>query len=1130
MWASVYISPVLVRRYLFLLTVRPPAKLAGTGALSRSVWSLNLCDSELIALPLPCGHARQLRAPYVSSANASAERNCIKRECTASQPISSINMCLQHKALYYVAKSVIDEDLQADIDRLTEEGDAESDITRRIDTFPELFAKLNALGGRWAARLQVLRRIEDANGTQPSLRLDLINEAETRFKQTVLGRGNETFAEGINQPIVDFSEDLLIIDATFGMDWGYTTYRALGPHYTIFYSLDFVQQYVNVSLCCKTLGWMGMGWLDPARAGGPLMQDTDMVVAYVKDGQAGIEDRFARWIEEPLKDGVLGTSGKEWCPDDACNPGFSLVQFRRKFMTEDISDIVLPVKASKIGIIFSFAKTDPFESYLEQHLPTSTGYIDIAWNLVCDPGLYFDITVTEPRQPAPAVVFGCGVWSYEVVLRQQAGKTWVVKGSRTITGVSMPLQVQLSASNYVMICVKNKKGDVTCPDVDKGNETGQANAKPCKRGFTTFTAGATQEFACVCPGPSLTVPSGRYHVDTCGGTPRTDARGALRACAQLGDCVECPEGMMCEGARDVTNASEPAVRERIAAFCSSYAFADTEDRPDAACDHAPPKLLPGYWSSPDDPLSVYTCASEFHCRGGPPGEVCASGRRDVACGKCKENYHGGDQGTCIPCESTDMVPGILALTACVLVAIAVSIRMRSHLTKNSKAVLSLGIILSQAGVPSHEESLRGDSVVLSGFVYWRSVFSDLTMVWEEPVKTLLELMQLVNLDLSILRIQCMVGNEEPALSVLMTLGGTKNKTHDEGGRVRTKSATKRALPVEITRHPNTYDATMTCRFLILSPFPRLRILLTLPLLCILGGLMGWVLSRYKGESFSWPRYLNVVGLLVMFGYLAVCMALSRPIHCVSNPNGTQSMKSFPAQVCWTDSHTPAAIEAIVGLAVFGLGFLAYIMQVVWRYPSLVDTGHGLKLLTQYHFLFNRFGSHAYYWGPYFILQKLLVAIVPIVFADSAIVQIMLLSLLMVIYLATCCHVKPWATVLANLADVFLNMGLMLMLLIAAFLSDSAGRDTRSRLSVILVIMLLKICLSISSLAGYAVYKKLFPGKMYDYFLCHHKAGAGTLCRWLKTEMLKQSKNRAKVFLDSDELEGLAETWLKDGLS
>ncbi|CAE7719599.1 unnamed protein product [Symbiodinium pilosum] len=112
--------------------------------------------------------------------------------------------------------------------------------------------------------------------------------------------------------------------------------------------------------------------------------------------------------------GALGRSGKEWCPDDKCDPGFSLVQFRRKFFTEDASDIVLPVKASKIGIIFSFAKSDPFETYLEQHFPTSTGYIDIAWNLVCDPGFFFDITVTDCKpcergffRPANTSVFTC---------------------------------------------------------------------------------------------------------------------------------------------------------------------------------------------------------------------------------------------------------------------------------------------------------------------------------------------------------------------------------------------------------------------------------------------------------------------------------------------------------------------------------------------------------------------------------------------------------------------------------------------------------------------------------------------------------------------------------------------------
>ncbi|CAE7810869.1 unnamed protein product, partial [Symbiodinium sp. CCMP2456] len=99
--------------------------------------------------------------------------------------------------------------------------------------------------------------------------------------------------------------ELLLIHANFAMDWGYANQRSLGPHYTIFYSPDFVQQSVNVALCAKTHGWMGIGWLDPNRAGGPLMQDTDMVVAFVKDGQAGVQDRFARWIEEPLKDELL---------------------------------------------------------------------------------------------------------------------------------------------------------------------------------------------------------------------------------------------------------------------------------------------------------------------------------------------------------------------------------------------------------------------------------------------------------------------------------------------------------------------------------------------------------------------------------------------------------------------------------------------------------------------------------------------------------------------------------------------------------------------------------------------------------------------------------------------------------
>lgn len=56
----------------------------------------------------------------------------------------------------------------------------------------------------------------------------------------------------------------------------------------------------------------------------------------------------------------------------------------------------------------------------------------------------------------------------------------------------------------------------------------------------------------------------------------------------------------------------------------------------------------------------------------------------------------------------------------------------------------------------------------------------------------------------------------------------------------------------------------------------------------------------------------------------------------------------------------------------------------------------------------------------------------------------------------------------------------------------------------------------------ALWKRFHPGKNYNFFLCHHKAGAAVLCRWLKSEMLQQSGGKVRVFLDSDELEGLAD--------
>ena len=177
----------------------------------------------------------------VANANATAERQCSKRECSASQPslgevpfrseaidalgvsqqdsmdrISHLNMCNQHSALYFIAKSLVTQELSSQIERLTHEGTTDSDVAERLTVFPTLFAELNALGGRWSALDVVFEHtMIDANGTSPGLRSELILESEMFFSQRLLSAGQQTFADGMSVPI-EGSEDLLIIQAIFG--------------------------------------------------------------------------------------------------------------------------------------------------------------------------------------------------------------------------------------------------------------------------------------------------------------------------------------------------------------------------------------------------------------------------------------------------------------------------------------------------------------------------------------------------------------------------------------------------------------------------------------------------------------------------------------------------------------------------------------------------------------------------------------------------------------------------------------------------------------------------------------------------------------------------------------------------
>lgn len=81
-----------------------------------------------------------------------------------------------------------------------------------------------------------------------------------------------------------------------------------------------------------------------------------------------------------LEDLAPSNPPKEWCPDAKCSPGFTLVQFRKRFKSEDAWDVQLTSRLTKVLIIFSFAIDDPTEFEMLQHAATSTGYGALLWN------------------------------------------------------------------------------------------------------------------------------------------------------------------------------------------------------------------------------------------------------------------------------------------------------------------------------------------------------------------------------------------------------------------------------------------------------------------------------------------------------------------------------------------------------------------------------------------------------------------------------------------------------------------------------------------------------------------------------------------------------------------------------
>ncbi|CAL1151686.1 unnamed protein product [Cladocopium goreaui] len=284
-------------------------------------------------------------------------------------------------------------------------------------------------------------------------------------------------------------------------------------------------------------------------------------------------------------------------------------------------------------------------------------------------------------------------------------------------------------------------------------------------------------------------------------------------------------------------------------------------------------------------------------------------------------------------------------------------------------------------------------------------------------------------------------------------------------------------------------------------------------------LVFFLISHWRGRRLSLDAFFNLSGILIFALFISISLVVLDPLRCLKNPDGSMSMVSNPGILCFdSGEHTGLAILAFLGILAYPVAILTWATYTTLRYPARVASGRGLQLVQRHRFLFQRFKTERYYYGALLLWRNLLVAVFPVIFGFIPEVQLQVLGLLLILCGALQIRTWPWRTDLANYVDLVIASILQVVLLgVAPMVRNDEAKSTKA-LGYVLAISVLSPLLTGLAAIFYSCLRHFRPEKSFGIFLCHHKGGAGSLCRLLKLVVAKHSKT--EVFLDSDQLEDL----------
>ncbi|CAE7632015.1 unnamed protein product [Symbiodinium sp. CCMP2592] len=288
---------------------------------------------------------------------------------------------------------------------------------------------------------------------------------------------------------------------------------------------------------------------------------------------------------------------------------------------------------------------------------------------------------------------------------------------------------------------------------------------------------------------------------------------------------------------------------------------------------------------------------------------------------------------------------------------------------------------------------------------------------------------------------------------------------------------------------------------------------------LLGTVGFWLLARWVKRPISFNSFLNLHGVLLVALLTAMSLTAMRPFQCRPNPNGLHTMSTRTDVICWSPEHGPLVVLASLGILAYPVAILSTIAFLTWKYPTWLRSGGGLEVLEKYKFLFGRFRPERYYYALLLSAHNMVVALIPAALVAAPALQVGIMGAVICTKLTAQSLLWPWRSDVANYNDLVLSTALLILLLLASPLLRLNQTDTSFLVAVLLACVLCVLPLAALSSACMAVSVRLRSQSKYDAFLCHHKAGAGALCRFFK--LIVHKYGRMNIFLDSDELDDLA---------